>query len=72
MFTQDEFCPQCRENRIMDISISRREVTDDSGNVQTLVTETFHCAICHTFVRSVEQPEEKEEVEEKINDSSSA
>jgi hypothetical protein len=56
----------------MDISISRREVTDDSGNVQTLVTETFHCAICHTFVRSVEQPQEKDEEEEKINDSSSA
>jgi hypothetical protein len=70
MLAHSELCPQCRKPRMMNISISRREVTDDSGNAQTLVTETFHCAVCHIFVRSLERPQENEE-EAKTPDCSS-
>jgi hypothetical protein len=60
----NELCPKCQTLRMMTVSISRREEVDSEGNKQEIVTKSFHCESCHSFVRS-EDVEVEEEVEAK-------
>ena len=57
-----EFCPKCEAVRNMQASTARRKATDAEGNPVTVLTTTYHCESCHTFVRSedVELPEQDE------------
>ena len=46
------FCPHCRAERNMQVSVTRRKVTDAEGNTCEVLTRTYHCEVCNTFVRS--------------------
>jgi hypothetical protein len=46
------FCPKCSAPRPMNLSITEQEITGPDDLVIKVVTETYHCVICHSFVRS--------------------
>lgn len=46
------FCPRCGTPRMMDRSTSEQETTGPGGETIRLLIETYHCSICHSFVRS--------------------
>jgi hypothetical protein len=45
-------CPRCKEERNLEVTVSHREVTGPDGAKRVLVTRTYHCEACGTFVRS--------------------
>jgi hypothetical protein len=49
-----ELCPRCGEERNMEVSVSRRRAVDAEGKAREVVTRTWHCEVCHGFVRSQE------------------
>jgi hypothetical protein len=55
------FCFRCGTPQPMNRSTSEQEITGPGGRTINLVTETYHCAICYSFVRS-ESVHEREEV----------
>lgn len=46
------FCPRCAAPQLMDRSTAEQEVTGPGGEAIKLVIQTYHCSICHSFVRS--------------------
>jgi hypothetical protein len=54
------FCPRCAAPQLMNRSTTEQEITGPGGEPIKLVTETYHCAICYSFVRS-ESTHEREE-----------
>lgn len=46
------YCPKCSEPRPMNLSTTEQEITGPDDQIIRVVTETYHCAICHSFVRS--------------------
>lgn len=63
MLQPKEYCPRCQAVRNMTVSVSRREGVDSKGNRKTILTKSFHCETCHSFVRS-EDTEDTGEVGE--------
>ncbi|HWO00352.1 MAG TPA: hypothetical protein VNS63_13905 [Blastocatellia bacterium] len=55
------FCPRCATNQPMNFSTSEQDVTGPGGESIKLVTETYHCAICYSFVKS-ESTHERQDV----------
>jgi hypothetical protein len=55
------FCPKCSGPRPMDLSTSEQEITGPDEQIIKVVTEVYHCSICHSFVRS-------ESIHERAND----
>jgi hypothetical protein len=55
------FCPRCAAPKLMNRSTTEQEITGPGGELIKLVTETHHCAICYSFVRS-ESIHEREDV----------
>jgi len=47
-----EFCPRCGAVGNMEVTVSRRQAKAPDGTVKEIVTKTFHCEACHSFVRS--------------------
>ncbi len=47
-----EYCPKC--NSIADMTINKTEKfeKDSYGNNLKIITSSYHCSLCHTFVRS--------------------
>ena len=58
------YCSKCQTPRNVKVSESRREIVDPEGETKEILTKSYHCEVCHTFVRS-EDIEETEEVIEK-------
>jgi hypothetical protein len=54
------FCPRCVAPQLMNRSTTEQEITGPGGESIKLVTETYHCAICYSFVRSESIPEREE------------
>jgi hypothetical protein len=54
-----EHCPNCRTLRAMRVSTTRRTIPDKAGKAKTVLTRTFHCQTCQSFVRSEEEEEVK-------------
>ncbi len=52
---QRAFCPKCGALTNMEVTTSRRKVTEPDGTVREVVTRTYHCETCHSFVRSDEE-----------------
>jgi hypothetical protein len=46
------FCPKCATTQPMNLSIAEQETTGPEGETIRLMIETYHCSICHSFVRS--------------------
>jgi hypothetical protein len=55
------FCFRCAAPQLMNQSASEQEITGPGGRTIKLVTETYHCAICYSFVKS-ESVHEREDV----------
>ena len=49
-----ELCPRCQTLRNLRVTTSREEVTDAHGNSKWIVSKTYHCEACNTFVRREE------------------
>ncbi len=49
-----EFCSKCNSLTNMMVSESERTETDSEGKDIKVITNSFHCDSCHTFVRSEE------------------
>ena len=47
-----EFCTRCRTVRNMRVSVSRRKLVDSKENIKEIVTKSYHCENCNSFVRS--------------------
>ena len=60
-----EFCSKCQKTQNINGVTSTRSVKDIDGNTKHIVTISYHCESCNTFIRS-----EEHETEE--NDSTSA
>jgi len=58
------FCPRCRAARNMAESSTRWEAIDEDDNKTAMVTRSYTCETCRTFVRSEDKkltpPEERE------------
>jgi len=52
-----ELCPACGKISNMVVSISTKTVANASGEKKVIKTTSYHCELCHQFVRS----EDKEE-----------
>ena len=46
------FCPRCAAPRPMNLSTSEQEITGPDEQAIKLVIHSYHCATCHSFVRS--------------------
>ena len=52
-----EMCPACREVREMRVSSSTRTVIMPDGRKKRIRTISYHCELCHQFVRSEDAEE---------------
>lgn len=48
----NEYCPKCHELTSMMMTAEEKEEKDDNGNVVKIITNSYHCNKCNTFVRS--------------------
>ncbi len=48
-----EFCPVCRANANMSITISPKAGADRNGKMKMINVKTYHCESCRFFVRSI-------------------
>lgn len=57
-----ESCQKCKNvQNIKGTATNRKEKTSD-GETKTIVTVSYHCEACHTFIRSEELESKKEEI----------
>jgi hypothetical protein len=47
-----EYCPRCQSLQNLDITTAKSEKIDSDGNSHKIVTKSYHCANCHSTVRS--------------------
>jgi len=47
-----DYCPKCQSQQNLVETQSKTKETDNEGNTIELVTKTFHCQICHNFIKS--------------------
>lgn len=52
-----ELCPKCAAPRSMSETTSRREEIGPDGETIKIVTTSYHCQTCGTFVRSEDREE---------------
>jgi hypothetical protein len=58
-----EFCPKCQKTQNINGVASTRSENDADGNTKHIVTTSYHCEWCNTFVRSEEhETEEKDPI----------
>jgi hypothetical protein len=54
-----EFCQKCKNvQNIKGNTVNREEKTSD-GETKSIVTVSYHCEACHTFIRSEELKQKK-------------
>jgi rubredoxin len=52
-----ELCPKCGAPRNMAASVSGRDEVDSEGKTKRVVTTSYQCEICGSFVRSEDHEE---------------
>jgi bacterioferritin-associated ferredoxin len=52
-----ELCPKCGALRNHAISTSCREEVGADGEIKKIVTTSYHCGACNSFIRSHDQEE---------------
>jgi hypothetical protein len=57
-------CPKCTVPQPMNVSTLKREEAGPDGKRRTILTTSYHCAICFSFVQS----EDKIDGTESAND----
>lgn len=48
----NEYCPKCHELTSMIMTTIEKEEKDDNGKELKIITSSYHCNKCNTFVRS--------------------
>ena len=48
------YCPHCRIVTNLSVSITLRFIADADGKEETVVSRTYHCETCRSFVRNEE------------------
>jgi hypothetical protein len=56
------YCSRCAAPQPMNQSISEQEVTGPGGEIIRLTIQTYHCAICKSFVSSESVHDREDEV----------
>ena len=56
------FCPKCSSPQPMNTHSIDREVPVDDGSNKKVRTTNYHCAICFSFVRSIDEEIQPEEI----------
>ncbi len=51
----NEFCPRCNSMKSMDSFAAEREEADNQGKRVKVVTTSYYCSDCHTFVCSEDE-----------------
>ena len=51
------YCPHCRTVTNLHMSISLRSISGTDGNTEMIVSKTYHCESCCSFVRSEDEEE---------------
>ncbi len=54
-----ELCPKCGAVRALRVTTSSREETDSDGKAVEIITSSYHCQTCNSFVRSEEKRRKK-------------
>lgn len=54
-----EYCPSCRTIRNMRVSKFRDKQTDSKGKIKEILTKTYHCESCGSFVRCENTTDDK-------------
>jgi hypothetical protein len=49
------FCPRCQTARNMAESLTRWEAIDEDDNKTAMITRSYTCEMCNTFVRSEDE-----------------
>ena len=52
-----ELCPKCNAPRNMLTTASSREEVDSEGKTKRIVTTSYQCEVCGSFVRSEDREE---------------
>jgi hypothetical protein len=56
------FCSRCAAPQPMNRSTSEQEITGPGGETIRLTIQTYHCAICNSFVSSESVHDREDEV----------
>ncbi|AJH00767.1 hypothetical protein [Clostridium beijerinckii] len=51
----NEYCPKCHALEIMNVNTVERNEEDEKGNLFKIITNSYNCNTCNTFVRSEDQ-----------------
>ena len=54
-----EFCPRCKGNKSMRVTVSQRNETGVDGTPKKIETRSFSCECCNSFVRSEDREKPK-------------
>ena len=49
------FCPRCQTGRNMTEALTRWEAVDEDDNKTAMITRSYTCETCNTFVRSEDE-----------------
>lgn len=50
----NERCPNCRTIRELRVASSKRMEKDNDGQPVQVMTNSYYCGTCHTFIKSVD------------------
>ncbi len=56
-----EYCIKCNLIRDMLITESKRKELSADGNEKEILTKSYHCQACHTFIKSEDIDDEPKE-----------
>lgn len=48
----NDFCPKCNSLRNMTSTTTESNEKDNEGKLFKIVTTSYYCSVCHTFVKS--------------------
>ena len=48
----NEYCPKCHELTSMIVTTTEKKEKDDNGEMTKIITSSYQCNKCNTFVRS--------------------
>ncbi len=62
-FTNDfnpiEYCAFCRTAATMNVAAAPLAIAGKNGKIKTIIVKTYHCGSCGSFVRSIDEDEER-------------
>lgn len=53
MYPQFEYCPKCKVERPVSVSIAIRNLPEMEGDASEVLMVRYHCESCLTFIRQI-------------------